>query len=167
MTNIRISKIESKSQRFAYQPIRTATVTNIRISKIESKSQRYMDMLTKFFNCDKYQNFKDRKQITTYHYPADPAFPLWQISEFQRSKANHNFLFCRLVRWSTVTNIRISKIESKSQPNQVDIHKSNTVTNIRISKIESKSQHIRFRMYRLYDCDKYQNFKDRKQITTK
>jgi len=90
-------------------------VANIIISKIESKSQQLPILSLKQMSCGKYHYFKDRKQITTaqgflilqyrcgkYHYFKDRkqittgvwlyknALALWQISLFQRSKANHN-----------------------------------------------------------------------------
>ncbi len=67
---------------------------------------------------------------------------LLQISLFQRSKANHNFSL-----WV--------------------VSKTGVVTNIIISKIESKSQHAMRLIFRHFCCYKYHYFKDRKQITTR
>jgi len=65
---------------------------------------------------------------------------LWQISLFQRSKANHNWGSAAIDSLVVVANIIISKIESKSQLNFFKHLPDIVVANIIISKIESKSQ---------------------------
>ena len=124
--NIIISKIESKSQHFVMQgQTITQFVANIIISKIESKSTATLPVS----GCGKYSESK----IVTF---VNNVLLLWQISLFQRSKANHKSV-CHKNKY-VVANIIISKIESKSQP----FFKIGTfvVANIIISKIESKSQ---------------------------
>ena len=116
-------------------------VTNIIISKIESKSQQKHLSFRQIVCCNKYHYFKDRKQITTY-------------------------VCKRCRRGLAVTNIIISKIESKSQRNSIRNKPSCAVTNIIISKIESKSQLLRSPYLCPMRCNKYHYFKDRKQITT-
>ncbi len=116
-------------------------VTNIIISKIESKSQQNDEWVEQTFSCYKYHYFKDRKQITTTLASLPTSLLLLQISLFQRSKANHNKMMNGLSKHSVVTNIIISKIESKSQP-------------------------ISWTSFDNASCYKYHYFKDRKQITT-
>ena len=78
---------------------KACVVANIIISKIESKSQhRPWQGLAFVFG--KYHYFKDRKQITTNSKVLLMAAMLWQISLFQRSKANHNYLGVRLILFS-------------------------------------------------------------------
>ena len=126
----------------AYSSIdKCSVVANIIISKIESKSQPSELHKTTSISCGKYHYFKDRKQITTVHPVAKFNTPLWQISLFQRSKANHNGTWHNDERALVVANIIISKIESKSQ---LYLVRTNMTT----------------------CCGKYHYFKDRKQITT-
>ena len=90
---IQISEFQrSKANHNPDSELRTivGVVTNIRISKIESKSQRESVNFQEIFSCYKYQNFKDRKQITTAGGRSLLQHLLLQISKFQRSKANHN-----------------------------------------------------------------------------
>ncbi len=142
-------------------------VTNIKISKIESKSQLHFDVFINFRSCYKYQNFKDRKQITTVRLNLTLSFSLLQISKFQRSKANHNE---GELAWTSFKLLQISKFQrSKANHNSPIAYKVPyfVVTNIKISKIESKSQPDGLRHKSKVRCYKYQNFKDRKQITTR
>ena len=118
-----------------------SVVANIIISKIESKSQLNNKRVQGETGCGKYHYFKDRKQITTTCRTRLLTNKLWQISLFQRSKANHNETKGGRRHHSVVANIIISKIESKSQPKN-----ENVIT--------------------LPGCGKYHYFKDRKQITT-
>ncbi len=141
-------------------------VTNIKISKIESKSQLSALSPLNIKGCYKYQNFKDRKQITTVHPKATIINKLLQISKFQRSKANHNSSSDGASFFMVVTNIKISKIESKSQhapelcPTTTCCYKyQNFKDRKQITTILKLRQRLR-------SCYKYQNFKDRKQITT-
>jgi len=90
VANIIISKIESKSQLFFFWLPRPWVVANIIISKIESKSQLTPNLGFGSTGCGKYHYFKDRKQITTLGVNSWGQALLWQISLFQRSKANHN-----------------------------------------------------------------------------
>ncbi len=48
--------------------IKPKVVINIRISKNESKSQQYIADTSQSISCHKYQNIKERKQITTLHF---------------------------------------------------------------------------------------------------
>ncbi len=91
--------------------------------------------------CDKYLNFKEQKQFTTYSTDSLSKITLWQISEFQRTKAIHN---CKT-------------IQSKYRQ---------AVTNIWISKNKSNSQQGWKKAQRVECCDKYLNFKEQKQFTT-
>ena len=97
------------------RPLCTLVVANIIISKIESKSQLNSFDSIGTLCCGKYHYFKDRKQITTLTQKKPSQFQLWQISLFQRSKANHNGLTGMVDLSKVVANIIISKIESKSQ----------------------------------------------------
>ena len=166
MANIIISKIESKSQQDDVNCLLIKVVANIIISKIESKSQHYSSAVPCVLGCGKYHYFKDRKQITTNWGIQFLTVPLWQISLFQRSKANHNTVAVDCMSKAVVANIIISKIESKSQLNEPINALTSGVGNIIISKIESKSQPLRLGLRFPSRCGKYHYFKDRKQITT-
>ena len=72
-------------------------VANIIISKIESKSQLNTLGSWKPLGCGKYHYFKDRKQITTAGLYGSLNRKLWQISLFQRSKANHNIVISAVI----------------------------------------------------------------------
>ena len=93
------------------------------------------------FCCGKYQNFKEQKQFTTVGLFLLASLELWQISEFQGTKAIHNFY-------------------------PLDYQTLSVVANIRISRNKSNSQHIVFFAKNLFCCGKYQNFKEQKQFTT-
>ena len=166
VANIIISKIESKSQLFFFWLPRPWVVANIIISKIESKSQLTPNLGFGSTGCGKYHYFKDRKQITTLGVNSWGQALLWQISLFQRSKANHNWLlyFCgHILLW------QISLFQrSKANHNKfLTKYASNSVVaNIIISKIESKSQQHHHQLPHSTSCGKYHYFKDRKQITT-
>jgi hypothetical protein len=92
-------------------------VANIRILKNKSNSQRLLRRICGERGCGKYQNFKEQKQFTTIIYSVSIYFMLWQISEFQRTKAIHNGYYGEYAAKEVVANIGNSKNKSKSQRN--------------------------------------------------
>ncbi len=116
-------------------------VANIRISKNKSNSQPIVLAVATTLSCGKYQNFKEQKQFTTYSCIIVKYIELWQISEFQRTKAIHNL-------------------------NQLAPLQMVVVANIRISKNKSNSQLTMNCIITMDCCGKYQNFKEQKQFTT-
>ena len=141
VTNIWISKNKSNSQHGLICMWLKDAVTNIWISKNKSNSQHAIISYNILEGCDKYLNFKEQKQFTTYKSNKKKWISLWQISEFQRTKAIHNI------------------------QTYLDI-KATAVTNIWISKNKSNSQLWWHRWHHDYCCDKYLNFKEQKQFTT-
>jgi len=166
-------------------------VTNIWISKNKSNSQLTCYIYRTKLCCDKYLNFKEQKQFTTDVTFNSSTNRLWQISEFQRTKAIHNAATTRLRYDHAVTNIWISKNKSNSQHQRhynrpwpgcdkylnfkeqkqfttsgCRKHNVAAVTNIWISKNKSNSQLSEFIKYVRRSCDKYLNFKEQKQFTT-
>ncbi len=123
-------------------------------------------LLSKALGCYKYHYFKDRKQITTCSLSGGDTSQLLQISLFQRSKANHNwfFSFVTLIQLLQISLFQRSK--ANHNVSLIAFSFSSVVTNIIISKIESKSQHPNFHCIDRMCCYKYHYFKDRKQITT-
>jgi len=117
-------------------------VTNIWISKNKSNSQRWCMGILSPLSCDKYLNFKEQKQFTTYILGGYQNGRLWQISEFQRTKAIHNVWSNRICISRAVTNIWISKNKSNSQQRNGKFGQDIAVTNIWISKNKSNSQRL-------------------------
>ena len=82
-------------------------MANIRISKNKSNSQLLLGALIYLLCCGKYQNFKEQKQFTTFPIVSTNHRLLWQISEFQRTKAIHNIIVAVTASIVVVANIRI------------------------------------------------------------
>ena len=98
VANIIISKIESKSQLPGPPDLGLISCGKYHYFKRSKANHNPLSLKrTTTIVVAKYHYFKDRKQITTYHCVYINCYELWQISLFQRSKANHNILDPRKV----------------------------------------------------------------------